>query len=256
MPVVHVGVPDGETLWLAVEADPSDQLALRDVHTHQLTPIPSNTDRGLPSVQSARFSLMSSGRPRLGDDLEVVVRHHASGELTPVGFCKDARDDKRIPRTPGGQWRFRVQGVEGRMRLSWVAEAPCAPIVSIDASASEMVVQFTAPDGVAPVVAAVDDGNALVGEVSCVPEGSLLTLTLDDDTFDIRPGATVSLVVDPSRRTPLVRSHDDLAFPNYSVVLPTLIDSKSEDEPGLTLRYKRDGSLALHRPASSGEADL
>lgn len=250
--LVHAGVPDGETLWVAVAAGPTEVLGIQDVETGETTELTTETDRGDASLRTARQPLLEDGVPRFAEDTRLVVLGEGRS-CTPVQFRPTSSERGRIPRTATGEWRFHVVNVAGALHVQRRAEPPAASVLRVDGSSS-LDVWFELPDDVPPVVLGVTAEGESVGQVECPGEGGERWLHLTDETIPTAPGESVQLVVGPDHRLPLVRNNDDLKFPNSSVLLPSLDTDDPEGRPGLTLRYKGDGSLVLARPKPNAEA--
>ena len=216
------GVLDGQSLWLAVDAQPGS-LALRDTTSGDVIALASDAADDQPAYRSIRVDLAELG----GADYDVVLVPSSGRSPKPVwtrplsAATAAVVDDKR--------WELRRTD-EGHLRLAHVPVVPAAELTEI----------LAVGDGIRVT-------TAPTGELSLLGEADDVVATLTDDVLT---AAAVSAAAPQQTRVmagglPVRRRANDLTDPGFAVPLPELYadDPGLEDRVRLRLRWSGDGTL-------------
>lgn len=211
---VYARILDGEHLWLAVVGD--GPLSLRGDGVDLA--VPTEERDGLltavvdlaPVLEPASLTLMAgTGRKA------VAVRHAA-----PAGDAGATHDGRGEPV---------VEAVDGAVVVRRRAASAGVEASGFVATGAGVAFDLTTPAAAVSLVVR----NQAVAELPVV-DGRLVLAAVPD----LPAGATATFSV---AGEPVVRRRNLLQRPNYAVVMPPML------EPGVELRWLKDGRLALFR---------
>jgi hypothetical protein len=228
--VTFVGVLDGRSLWLAIEAQPGS-LALRDAASGDVIALAGDASDDQPEFRSTRVDLAqlpAKTSDELSEAAYDVVLVPSSGR-SPKPVWTPPLPPATSAVVGGKRWEVR-RTEEGQLRLVHVPVPPAAELTEILAVGDGIQVT-TAPGG----------ELTLLGEADDV----LATLTGDVLTALAVAAATPQLARVMAGGLPVRRRDNDLTDPGRAVPLPELyaVDPGHEDRVRLRLRWSGDGML-------------
>lgn len=242
--VVYARILDGEHLWLAVRT-PAEAVELwaadGDADGDAIrVGVPTVPDGDLVTARvplaqlpsEADLLLVVDGRPA------VYAGEQDQGPLT-------------APPSRDGRWQYAVEVADdATVRVRRTSRAPEATLVHAVVDGDELVLTLDVPgDLERSLLLGTDDHQN--GPRPIRPDG---TVRLSPDALEDRPGSLVTLAVGTAERhVDVRRSRNALRFPGAAVLLPGLT-TPGVEEPSPSLRWLRDGRLALARPDGPGAA--
>ncbi|WP_170286179.1 hypothetical protein [Nocardioides rubriscoriae] len=218
---VHARVADGEHLWLAVRGADDDRLVLQRPGAPDLE-VPAETEGDLlVAVFPLAAALAATDDPAL----ELRLRHgRKAAPVTAALPPRPAGPTVPAPRTRDGRWQLSVDVVDDELVVRRTAVAPAVTLLGLRR---------------------VDDGVELRLDVAT---GSLAAGGVELPVTDhhvvlgaltgLQPGEPAPVLVDG---LPVVRARNVIDRPQLAVALPPML------EPGVELRWLRDGRLATAR---------
>lgn len=230
---VYAAILDGQTLWLAVAAT-SSTLALRADGTGDLHPLPSDADdQQYRSVRADLLDLPGDGEAAY--DVVLVPANGRNAQL--VWTAPFAKVPTLVPPTRDGRWQFGLGRTdEGMLR---VRRAPAAPGLDVhDLSVGEDGIRIVFSGTAATELRLVEDETVLA-TYPVTREGDRSVAVVTEAALPEGSGQLARLLAGD---TPLRRRANDLANPNFSVLLPVLFGD-DPDLGRLRLRWSPEGHL-------------
>ena len=236
----YVGILDGHTLWLAVQATPGT-LALRDA-AGQGHPLVSDLPEDDPAYRPARAALATilDGTPGEGGGFDVVVVPTNGRPPQQVWVPPFPSRPTRVPPGPDGHWQLTVLRTQaGMLRIRRRRPAPGAEVVALDVDADGIRVTVGPTDATSVDLVEPGDEGGVVASFTLTREGDRAAAVLTAAGLPASATAPLRLQVGG---VPLRRRANDLVNPHAAVLLPVLV----EEETGrdlLQMRWSPDAAL-------------
>ena len=233
----YVGILDGQTLWLAVDAAPGT-LALRD-DDGQVHPLTSDLPEDDPTYRSVRADLREILESTPGDagGYDVVLVPGSGREPRQVWVAPFPRRPTRVPPSRDGRWQLAmIRTAEGMLRVRRRRPAPGIEVLDLAEDPTSVRVAFAATD--ADRLDLVEEETVLAS-YPLTREGDRSVAVLTEAGLPEGTGQLVRLQVGD---LPLRRRANDLVAPNSAVLLPVLT-SEETGHARLRLRWGQDVAL-------------
>lgn len=230
----YVGILDGQTLWLAVDAMPGT-LALRN-DAGEVMALHSDLAEDDPAYRSVRSGLLElPGDAEEGYDVVLVpggVRRPRQVWVAPF-----PKRPTRVPPSRDGRWRFAlVRTEEGMLRVR--RNRPVPGLEVLDLALDDDAIRITVAGTDATEVRLVAEDTVLA-TCPLVREDDRAVARVTEPELPVAGAHPVRLLAGD---VPLRRRSNDLVNPQPAVLLPVLAGA-DPDRDRLRLRWSPDGLL-------------
>ncbi|MEJ7832160.1 MAG: hypothetical protein WKF79_04545 [Nocardioides sp.] len=228
-----VGILDGQSLWLAIEAMPGS-LALRDATTGDVLALPGDVAEDQPAYRSLRLDLGGlPGTEEAAYDVVLVP----SGGRAPKPVWAEPLTGGRPPPAADGETQWTLSRTDdGFLQVRRERLAPAVWLAGVEELADGVRLTVT---GDAAALTLVVDGESLATYPTTASTPGTVSAVITADGVDPGVDVLTRILADD---LPVRRQRNDLADPARGVPLPT-VAVPGTDDVRLRLRFGGEAYL-------------